>query len=200
MNITDYSASEIKILFLTHSVFRKSPYWVQVRNLVDKAYKRDRLPGESLNTYRKAFMRGIEPGTTKRKHFLIIHEPTGTVITHHNCISTFKPYEQANARLGHMVILSNVTIDGKKLSLYHLDDILLPFLRSKGFKKARGSHYSIIGAVLGENKGFKGYAVTERGEKYLKLARELGFEGYMSTIRGKKYGPEMFMHYVLRLG
>ena len=67
MKPVDYSSKELKVLFLSHKEFRASPYWAQVRDLVDAGFKRDRLPGETLANDRTAFMRGISPGKTARK-------------------------------------------------------------------------------------------------------------------------------------
>ena len=195
----DYRAAEIKLILLNHREFRDSPYWIQVRNMADIAFERDRMPGETLAGYRKAFMRSINPGRTRRKHFLLVHEKTRTALSHHNAISTFKPDNNTPARLGHMLIVPNVTVDGGKLSNYHIDMVLVPYLKGLGFKTAKGSHYSIIGAVIGEKKGFNGYALTKRGEKYENMVRKNGPEGIVVTIRGKPFGPEWLLYYELNL-
>jgi hypothetical protein len=195
----DYKDTEIKLIFLTHREFRNSPYWEQVRHMADIAYERDKMPGESLAGYRKAFMRGIKPGQTGRKHFLLVHEKTQTALSHHNAISTYKPDDKTAARLGHMLINPNITVNGGKLSNYHIDTVLVPYLKGMGFKTAKGSHYSIIGAVIGEKKGFRGYALTKRGELYCNMVKEKGPKGIVVTIRGRNYGPELLLYYQLKL-
>ncbi|MDP3741804.1 MAG: hypothetical protein Q8R15_00655 [Candidatus Micrarchaeota archaeon] len=151
-------SSSVKRVLLSNSNFNRHPtYRQQVAQLVEAAFERDKLPGESRRNYLRAFLH-----SRGGHHLLVVREGSDEVIAHYNGIPASNPAGRKSAFIGHLIVKSG-TSGG--IAIYKP---LNEHLAGLGFTEVRGSHYSTAGSRLGAMIRCTVLGVTRRGKQFQK--------------------------------
>ncbi|MFH0713378.1 MAG: hypothetical protein V1722_02345 [Candidatus Micrarchaeota archaeon] len=149
---------KLKFFILSRTAFKRSPYWQEVKKIIEQRFEQDKIPGESKRAYLRAFTRAKKG----HGHALVVNEANGDVIAHFNDVPLSNPTCKKVANVGH-----GVTAPNKKASI-SLIGTVDEHLKKLGFSEIRSTYYSKSGAVIGRFLKCKEHGITRRGKLFNK--------------------------------
>lgn len=149
---------KLKFFVLSRNAFKRSPYWREVKKIVEQRFEEDKIQGESKRAYLRAFTRAKKG----HGHALVISEATGDVVAHYNDVPLENPTRKKVANIGHAATAP------KKGAGAHLINGLDEHLKNLGFRTVKSTYYSLNGATIGRYLQCTEHNVTRRGRLFNK--------------------------------